>query len=90
MTPEMNDAAPWRMWPIDDHAQRIALMLSGVDDEDEQDAIAEQYLTDIVDDMIRAGCSADVAGDWTCDIAGAAGVLQCDLRHAGGHRAGSA
>lgn len=39
---------------------------------------------------MQKGFSAEVADIWTGEIAAAAGVVECDIAHAGGHQIGAA
>ncbi len=80
--------APWHLWPLREHGQRLALLLAGIDEEEEQDAVTERYCADIEAEMIRAGFSAEVASEWVEEIAVGAGVAESDLSLAGGYQMG--
>jgi hypothetical protein len=56
-------AAPWDLYPHEEHGQKLALLLVGLD-EDEQESVIDSYLDPVEADLIRRGFSAKVASDW--------------------------
>jgi hypothetical protein len=82
-------AAPWHLYNAQEHGQKLAMLLAGVD-EDEHDSIMDNYLDPIKDDLIRQGFSETVARDWVEGLAGEAGWYQAGIELAGGRASGMA
>lgn len=60
-------AAPWDLYPREEHGQKLAMLLVGLD-EDECDSVMDNYLDPIESDLIRQGFSSKVAADWCLNL----------------------
>jgi len=82
-------AAPWHLYPREEHGQKLAMMLVGVD-EHEHGSVAEDYLDPIKADLIRQGFCEKVARDWVEGLAESAGWHQFGIEHSSGGAVGVA
>lgn len=65
--------APWDLYPIREHGQRLGELLEGVAEADLEEAMAP-YLDPIKADLIRRGIPEDDAEAWCEEIAGESGA----------------
>ncbi|MCG5240853.1 hypothetical protein ACIU1J_05405 [Azospirillum doebereinerae] len=65
--------APWDLYPIREHGQRLGELLQGVPEADAEGAMAP-YLDPIKRDLMRRGFPEDDAEAWCEEIAGGSGM----------------
>jgi hypothetical protein len=82
-------AAPWHLYPREEHGQKLALLLSG-SEEHEHESIIDAYFDPIEADLIVKGFSSKVANDWCLDLVAETVWYLNGIEHAGGVTAGMA
>jgi hypothetical protein len=82
-------AAPWDLYPREEHGQKLALLLTGLE-EFEHESMLDAYLDPIEADLIRRGFSSKVAADWCLNLVEEAVWYLNGIENAGGVTAGMA